>query len=100
MQPQIQWGDAASMPALHWRGPQSRIPVSRQPYRRQRQGCARKSVAAHAPGLNFFAKLPKPDKQSGVMPGIVHTSTRSKNWALVYHLLDGRFSAPSPVYVG
>ncbi|HEY2969915.1 MAG TPA: hypothetical protein VGK75_16295 [Casimicrobiaceae bacterium] len=36
------------------------------------------------------------DKQFIVMPGIAHTSTRSKNWALVYHLLD----QPAPVYVG
>ena len=48
----------------------------------------------------FFAKLPNPDKQFTVMPGIAHTSTRSKNWALVYHLLDGWFGQPSPVYTG
>ena len=50
--------------------------------------------------LKFFEKLPNPDKQFVVMPGIAHTSTRSKNWALVYHLLDGYFSQPVPVYVG
>ena len=49
---------------------------------------------------DFFAKLPNPDKQFVVMPGIAHTSTRSKNWALVYHLLDGYFSQPAPVYTG
>jgi pimeloyl-ACP methyl ester carboxylesterase len=49
---------------------------------------------------NFFAKLPNPDKQFIVMPGIAHTSTRSKNWRLVYHLLDGYFSQPAPVYTG
>jgi len=48
----------------------------------------------------FFEKLPNPDKQFIVMPGIAHTSTRSKNWRLVYHLLDGYFSQPSPVYTG
>ena len=48
----------------------------------------------------FFANLPNPDKQLIVMPGIAHTSTRSKNWALVYHLLDGYFSQPAPAYVG
>ena len=48
----------------------------------------------------FFAKLPNPDKQFILMPGIAHTSTRSKNWALVYHLLDAWFSQPSPVYTG
>ena len=49
---------------------------------------------------SFFAKLPNPDKQFIVMPGIAHTSTRSKNWRLVYHLLDSYFSRPAPVYTG
>jgi pimeloyl-ACP methyl ester carboxylesterase len=49
---------------------------------------------------NFFARVPNPDKQFVVMPGIAHTSTRSKNWALVYHLLDAYFSQPAPVYTG
>ncbi len=57
-------------------------------------------IASHQDLANFFAKLPNPDKQFVVMPGIAHTSTRSKNWALVYHLLDGWFSQPSPVYIG
>ena len=48
----------------------------------------------------FFEKLPNPDKQFIVMPGIAHTSTRSKNFALVYHLLEGYFAQPSPVYTG
>jgi len=48
----------------------------------------------------FFARLPNPDKQFAVMPGIAHSSTRSKNWALVYHLLDAFFSQPDPVYTG
>jgi len=48
----------------------------------------------------FFARLPNPDKQFAVMPGIAHSSTRSKNWALVFHLLDGFFSQPAPVYTG
>jgi pimeloyl-ACP methyl ester carboxylesterase len=46
----------------------------------------------------FFARLPNPDKQLVVMPGIAHSSTRSKNWAIVYHLLDGYFSQPAPLY--
>ena len=57
-------------------------------------------IASYQDLANFFAKLPNPDKQFAVMPGIAHTSTRSKNWALVYHLLDGWFSQPAPVYVG
>ena len=57
-------------------------------------------IASFEDVANFFAKLPNPDKQFIVMPGIAHTSTRSKNWALVYHLLDAYFSQPAPVYVG
>ncbi len=49
---------------------------------------------------NFFERLANADKQFIVMPGIAHTSTRSKNFALVYHLLDGYFSQPAPVYTG
>jgi pimeloyl-ACP methyl ester carboxylesterase len=57
-------------------------------------------IASYQDLANFFAKLPNPDKQFAVMPGIAHTSTRSKNWALVYHLLDGWFSQPAPAYTG
>ena len=57
-------------------------------------------IASFQDVANFFANLPNPDKQFIVMPGIAHTSTRSKNWALVYHLLDGWFSQPAPVYTG
>ena len=57
-------------------------------------------IASFEDVANFFARLPNPDKQFIVMPGIAHTSTRSKNWALVYHLLDAYFSQPAPVYVG
>jgi pimeloyl-ACP methyl ester carboxylesterase len=49
---------------------------------------------------SFFEKIANPDKQFIVMPGIAHTSTRSKNFALVYHLLEGYFSQPAPVYTG
>ncbi len=57
-------------------------------------------IASFQDLAGFFAKLPNPDKQFVVMPGIAHTSTRSKNWSLVYHLLDAYFSQPAPVYVG
>ena len=49
---------------------------------------------------NFFEKLPNPDKQFIVMPGIAHSSTRSKNYAIAYHALDQFFSQPAPVYTG
>ena len=57
-------------------------------------------IASFQDLANFFARLPNPDKQFVVMPGIAHTSTRSKNWSLVYHLLDAYFSQPAPVYTG
>jgi len=57
-------------------------------------------IAAFDDLTQFFARLPNPDKQLVVMPGIAHSSTRSKNWAIPYHLLDGWFSQPAAVYVG
>jgi pimeloyl-ACP methyl ester carboxylesterase len=50
--------------------------------------------------LNFFAKLPNPDKQFAVMPGIAHSSFRAKNWAVAYHLVDAFFGQPAPEYTG
>ncbi len=57
-------------------------------------------IASFRDLATFFEKLANPDKQFVVMPGIAHTSTRSKNFALVYHLLEGYFSQPDPVYTG
>jgi pimeloyl-ACP methyl ester carboxylesterase len=57
-------------------------------------------IASFQDLAKFFERLPHPDKQFIVMPGIAHTSTRSKNWALVYHLLERYFSQPAPVYTG
>jgi pimeloyl-ACP methyl ester carboxylesterase len=48
--------------------------------------------------LNFFTKLPNPDKQFAVMPGIAHASFHQKNYAICYHILAGFFSQPTPVY--
>jgi alpha-beta hydrolase superfamily lysophospholipase len=57
-------------------------------------------IASFQDLVAFFQRLAHPDKQFVVMPGIAHTSTRSKNYALVYHLLEGYFSQPQPVYQG
>jgi alpha-beta hydrolase superfamily lysophospholipase len=57
-------------------------------------------IASFQDVANFFARLPNPDKEFKLMPGIAHTSTRSKNWALVYHLMDAYFSQPAAVYLG
>jgi alpha-beta hydrolase superfamily lysophospholipase len=48
----------------------------------------------------FFEKLAHPDKQFVVMQGIAHTSTRSKNYATVYHIMSNYFAQPGPVYTG
>jgi pimeloyl-ACP methyl ester carboxylesterase len=50
--------------------------------------------------LKFFAKLPNPDKQFAVMPGIAHASFQQKNYLLVYHILFSFFTQPAPVYRG
>jgi pimeloyl-ACP methyl ester carboxylesterase len=50
--------------------------------------------------VDFFVRLPNPDKHFAVMPGIAHSSLRSKNWAVSYHLLDSFFAQPAPVYTG
>ncbi len=50
--------------------------------------------------MAFFARLPNPDKQFAVMPGIAHASFQQKNYALVYHILASFFAQPAPVYRG
>jgi len=50
--------------------------------------------------LAFFAKLPNPDKQFTVMPGISHASFQQKNYMLVYHILESFFTQPEPLYRG
>ena len=57
-------------------------------------------IAAMDDLLKFFAKLPNPDKQFAVMPGISHASFQQKNVMLVYHILHGFFTQPEPVYRG
>jgi pimeloyl-ACP methyl ester carboxylesterase len=50
--------------------------------------------------VEFFRRLPHPDKQFAVMPGISHASFQQKNYLVVYHILFGFFSQPDPVYCG
>ena len=50
--------------------------------------------------LEFFRRLPNPDKQFAVMAGISHASFQQKNYLSVYHILDAFFSLPEPVYRG
>ena len=47
--------------------------------------------------IAFFDRLPNPDKQFTVMPGIAHASFQQKNYQLVYHILHSFFTQPAPV---
>jgi pimeloyl-ACP methyl ester carboxylesterase len=48
--------------------------------------------------LDFFEKLPNPDKQFAVMPGIAHASFQQKNYQIAYHILLSFFTQPDPIY--
>ena len=49
--------------------------------------------------IEFFKRLPNPDKQFTVMPGISHASFQQKNYLLVYDILHAYFSRPAPAYM-
>jgi pimeloyl-ACP methyl ester carboxylesterase len=55
-------------------------------------------IAAIDDLIEFFKRLPNPDKQFTVMPGISHASFQQKNYLLVYHILHAYFSRPAPAY--
>jgi pimeloyl-ACP methyl ester carboxylesterase len=57
-------------------------------------------IAAFDDLLAFFERLPNPDKQFAVMPGISHASFQQKNYRIVYHILHAFFTQPQPVYPG
>jgi len=48
--------------------------------------------------IEFFARLPNPDKQFAVMAGISHASFQQKNYLTAYHILNSFFSTPDPAY--
>jgi pimeloyl-ACP methyl ester carboxylesterase len=48
--------------------------------------------------IEFFKRLPNPDKHFAVMPGISHASFQQKNYMLVYHILLSFFAQPEPIY--
>ncbi len=50
--------------------------------------------------LAFFKRLPNPDKQFVVMPGISHASFQQKNYRTVFHILHAFFTQPEPLYRG
>ena len=57
-------------------------------------------IASLSDLLKFFERLPNPDKQLTVMPGIAHASFHQKNYAICYHILASFFAQPAPVYRG
>ena len=57
-------------------------------------------IAAFDDLLEFFRRLPHPDKQFAVMAGISHASFQQKNYLGVYHILHAFFAQPEPVYRG
>jgi pimeloyl-ACP methyl ester carboxylesterase len=50
--------------------------------------------------IEFFKRLPNPDKQFCVMPGISHASFQQKNYLMVYYILHAFFAQPEPAYRG
>ena len=48
--------------------------------------------------LDFYRRLPHPDKQFTVMAGISHASFQQKNYLMAYHILHSFFTQPEPVY--
>jgi len=50
--------------------------------------------------IEFFKRLPNPDKQFSVLAGVSHASFQQKNYLMVYHILHAYFTQPAPAYVG
>ena len=50
--------------------------------------------------VEFFKRLPNPDKQFAVMAGISHASFQQKNYLTAYHILHSFLATPEPVYRG
>jgi pimeloyl-ACP methyl ester carboxylesterase len=57
-------------------------------------------IASFEDLIKFFEKLPNPDKQFAVMPGIAHASFQGKNYAVAHHIMMAFFAQPEPVYRG
>src|SRR6266850_1779975 len=55
-------------------------------------------IASFEDLIEFYARLPNPDKQFTVMAGISHASFQQKNYMMVYHILHAFFTQPAPVY--
>ncbi|HKE41997.1 MAG TPA: alpha/beta fold hydrolase [Casimicrobiaceae bacterium] len=56
-------------------------------------------IAALDDLIEFFRRLPNPDKQFTVMAGISHASFQQKNYLMVYAILHDWFTRPQPAYL-
>ncbi|MBI4195008.1 MAG: alpha/beta fold hydrolase [Betaproteobacteria bacterium] len=50
--------------------------------------------------LEFYKRLPNPDKQFAMMAGISHASFQQINYLTAYHILHSFFAQPEPIYRG
>ena len=50
--------------------------------------------------IEFFKRLPHPDKQFTMLNGISHASFQQKNYLMVYQILHAYFTQPAPAYTG
>jgi pimeloyl-ACP methyl ester carboxylesterase len=57
-------------------------------------------IAALDDLIEFFKRLPHPDKQFSIMAGISHASFQQKNYLMAYHILHAYFTQPAPLYMG
>jgi len=55
-------------------------------------------IASEADLIRFYEKLPNPDKQFAVMPGIAHASFQQKNYLTAFHILHSYFTMPDTPY--
>ena len=55
-------------------------------------------IAAFDDLIEFFKRLPNPDKQFAVMAGISHASFQQINFQIAYHILHSFFTQPAPIY--
>ena len=49
--------------------------------------------------IEFFRRLPNPDKHFAMMPGVAHASFQQSNYLLVYDVLFSFLSQHPPVFL-
>ena len=57
-------------------------------------------IAAMDDLIEFFKRLPNPDKQFTVMAGVSHASFQQKNYLTVYSILYNWYTQPEPLFRG